>query len=458
MVDSSNHVTDSWGSFNAHALDALASGAMILSSSRVGMEELFGEALKKSGLALPLFDSSNELTSQLNFYLSNDNIRERTAQVMRDIVLSKHTYSSRALQLVELLENKFSMRFTKRSPEATVSEMPNNVVSTVLLKEGEDTMSRRLLPESKDRPIKTPTFMPTRPRFRRNNKSTESLPEDIHSLCVGIRTAHLQSEWLPVLIRSMIVQHQKSAYKKSLALQFFVVDTEANTEYTKFLIELADEYNDRHQFPYVQVVVGVQTAVDNSKPIGVYGYDDTDRLLNVMLSMKQCLTRGSNAKPTHHGSAGQSNSSRFQHSTAFLIPSCEWMMFTNGDNMYNSAWFDTIAPLAIAQTPVVDNSNVTHYEDNYDIVGWDFITHHPRGPKNDTPHQSITIAIERKFLDLGSVIVRSSLFTRSNTKFLQEAALTKDLFARDYFTVQQLLPFTQPQKVKLIHQNLLLHQ
>jgi hypothetical protein len=94
----------------------------------------------------------------------------------------------------------------------------------------------------------------------------------------------------------------------------------------------------------------------------------------------------------------------------------------------------------------------------FDVIGWDFITHHPRGARNDTPNQPIQIAFERGFLDLGSIMLRSSLFTQTNTKFLQEASLTKDLFARDYFTVKRLLPLSKPEKLKLIHQYLLLHQ
>ena len=74
-------------------------------------------------------------------------------------------------------------------------------------------------------------------------------------------------------------------------------------------------------------------------------------------------------------------------------PKCEWIMFTNGDNFYNKAWFDTISPSA-------NNPNIN-------IIGWDFVTHHLRdGVSNSLIH----VKLERKFVDLGSVMIRASSF------------------------------------------------
>jgi len=49
-----------------------------------------------------------------------------------------------------------------------------------------------------------------------------------------------------------------------------------------------------------------------------------------------------------------------------LRPQClnGWIMFTNGDNMYNSMWFDSVA------------SHIVH--NIVDLVAWDFVTHHER--------------------------------------------------------------------------------
>ena len=49
-------------------------------------------------------------------------------------------------------------------------------------------------------------------------------------------------------------------------------------------------------------------------------------------------------------------------------PECEWIMFTNGDNFYNSAWFNQIVRRILR-------------DDTIDIVAWDFVTHHPREGK-----------------------------------------------------------------------------
>lgn len=507
-MDDSNHVTAPWGSVNSRVFDAIASGAMVISNGDIGLKELFGPALKMHGLDLPLYSTGKDLASKLQFYLSNDEIRKKTLDVMKTVVMKDHTYQQRALQLVSLLESKFSMKFARRldhhlgkhhhthhsnshthrrldESELISSEEINSSVVSVLPEEeqflndvdhyfaDEDlqrvqltveeeystpVINRRLTNEQKKPPPKQ-LLLP----FRKNRIATDKIPQNIHSLCVGIRTSHGQSEWLPVLIRSLIVQHQKSVFRTKLALQVFVVDTEANTEYTQFIIELADKFNEQYQFPYVQVMVGVQTAVDNQNSNKVYGYDDTDRLLFLMLSMKQCTRNSAVA----YDQAANINGTAYKNNNAFLIPSCEWLMFTNGDNMYNSAWFDTIAPLAIAQKQG-STSKLSHAKggnktemvmsNEFDVIGWDFITHHPRGARNDTPNQPIQIAFERGFLDLGSIMLRSSLFTQTNTKFLQEASLTKDLFARDYFTVKRLLPLSKPEKLKLIHQYLLLHQ
>ncbi len=519
VVDDSNHVTAPWGSVNSRVFDALASGAMVISNGEIGLSELFGPALRENSLQLPLYSTGKDLATALNFYLSHDDVREKTLRVMRDVVINDHTYQQRALQLVDLLESKFSMKFSRRSDDHNpkhhhshhshlkhskdidhrrLNEQRNNSEDKIHFRETREFMAsidqlfrmkhtrvqysdedsgkqhessnlveneiakRRL---TNDQNVKK-TAPPKSPPFRRNRVAAEKLPHDIHSLCVGIRTSHGQSEWLPVLIRSLIVQHQKSSYRTKLALQLFIVDTEANTDYTQFIIDLTDKFNEQYQFPYVQVMVGVQTAVDNQNSNKVYGYDDTDRLLYLMLSMKQCVRNSAVA----YDQTANMNGTAYRNNNAFLIPSCEWLMFTNGDNMYNSAWFDTIAPLAISQKresvlkTTTDESKQSKNKtellvtNEFDIIGWDFITHHPRGARNDTPNQPIQIAFERGFLDLGSVIVRSSLFTYTNTRFLQEAALTKDLFARDYFTVKRLLPLTKQEKIKLIHQYLLLHQ
>lgn len=291
-------------------------------------------------------------------------------------------------------------------------------------------------------------------------------------LCIGVRTTARDEEWLPVLVRSLIVQHSKSKYRDQFPIQFFIADTEAETDFTHFLMDMADKHNERFRYPYVQVLVGTQTAHGGVKN-SIYGYDDTDRLLELMVSMRRCSTNagmspalGNHSQQANsdngrtkvaisatydgdHGSSGLGSRGggglRFKYTTTTIpLSSCEWLMFTNGDNMYNAAWFKTVTPLALS--------------DKYDVIGWDFITHHPRGPKNDTPNQRINVALERGFVDLASVMIRAELFGKTNVRFLHESIFTKDMFARDYMTLRNLFPATTPERMHLIHQVLLLHQ
>jgi hypothetical protein len=64
----------------------------------------------------------------------------------------------------------------------------------------------------------------------------------------------------------------------------------------------------------------------------------------------------------------------------------------------------------------------------------------------------------RGSVDLGSVMVRAALYATTNLRFLADAIFTRDLFLRDFRTVEQLLDVTTPERVQLIHQCLLLHQ
>eukprot|EP00981_Chlorochromonas_danica_P008711 scaffold2295_cov161-Ochromonas_danica.AAC.1 len=113
-------------------------------------------------------------------------------------------------------------------------------------------------------------------------------------------------------------------------------------------------------------------------------------------------------------------------------------MFTNGDNMYHATWFDKVAPAML--------------DKQLEIIGWDFITHHPRGPQNDIPSRHISMELKRGFVDLASLMVRADQYLKRSTVFLPDAMITDDLHARDYFVVKQLAACLPPHSVKIIHQ------
>lgn len=58
------------------------------------------------------------------------------------------------------------------------------------------------------------------------------------------------------------------------------------------------------------------------------------------------------------------------------------------------AWFSTVAPVALSSP-------------NTNIVGWDFVTHHLR---DGVSNSVIRVKLERRYVDLGSVMIRASSF------------------------------------------------
>ena len=72
----------------------------------------------------------------------------------------------------------------------------------------------------------------------------------------------------------------------------------------------------------------------------------------------------------------------------------------------------------------------------------------------------IEVALKRKYVDLGSVMIRSSCFRSTGVRFLPLSVFTQDLFARDFFAVSGILGGIQNEttQTKLIHRVLFFHQ
>ncbi len=119
-MDSVNPVANPWGSVNSCIFDALAAGALVISNEALGLHELFGEALEEAKLPLPVYTSGNNLADTIDYYLRNDDVRMRLVEVMRAVVVNKHSYSMRAIQLQEILNQSFGMNLlTKENLTAT---------------------------------------------------------------------------------------------------------------------------------------------------------------------------------------------------------------------------------------------------------------------------------------------------------------------------------------------------
>ena len=105
-------------------------------------------------------------------------------------------------------------------------------------------------------------------------------------------------------MRSLVAQHAKSPLSLKLDMQLFVMDTEESTpKYATTLASAVDRVNQDLGRVQAHMVLEQRMAPRQHKN-AFYGYDSTDELLALMLS----------------------------------LPQCEWVLLTNGDNMYNGAW------------------------------------------------------------------------------------------------------------------------
>ncbi len=74
-------------------------------------------------------------------------------------------------------------------------------------------------------------------------------------------------------------------------------------------------------------------------------------------------------------------------------------------------------------------------------------------------HQPITVDIKRKYIDLGSVMIRRRGLIGHH--FLPQSLFTPDIFARDFFLIKEVydsLNDPNRTRVALIHELLLFHQ
>ena len=89
VIDDSHPVTRDWNSVNSRVFDAIACGKIIITNCTEGAKELFGNKL-------PTFTTKKQLNRLIDQLLQDDKKREKLAQELRRIVLSKHTYAHRA--------------------------------------------------------------------------------------------------------------------------------------------------------------------------------------------------------------------------------------------------------------------------------------------------------------------------------------------------------------------------
>lgn len=98
VIDDANHTVIHWGGVNSRVFDALAAGALVVTNTRTGSDELF------DGL-LPVYTNSVELKRILLYYLTHEEERKQLVKKLRIHVLHAHTYRNRAIQVRASLEH-----------------------------------------------------------------------------------------------------------------------------------------------------------------------------------------------------------------------------------------------------------------------------------------------------------------------------------------------------------------
>lgn len=335
---------------------------------------------------LPTYSTAGELTSLLRYYLTNTAERESLTEELSKFVRVEHSYERRG------------------------EEFANSLVDVGIILEKHGNQVEKI------------STMDSGIRVQIGNLNISANSAPMRSICIGVRTYESHKAWLEILLRSLVAQHSKSPLSELLDLQIFIADTERNTDFLPSNTAPSSRYTFSHALeeivnrvnkdlnpsrtPQAHVVWDVNSPRRTYKN-PFYGYDETDNLVDFMAN----------------------------------LPQCEWMMMTNGDNSYNSAWFDAVAPLT--------NDKAIH------LIGWDFITHHKR---NGDGQQHIRISMERGFVDLASVLIRTSKIIESRGKYLPDAMFTDDLFARDFKILTELLKIIPTKAIRLLHRILLLHQ
>ncbi|MCB0487326.1 MAG: glycosyltransferase [Cyclobacteriaceae bacterium] len=98
LIDDANRVTKSWGSVNSRVYDAILSGVLVLTNNEKGSAEIFNKKL-------PVFKTTEELNQLIRFYLTNTEERIQLVTELQEIVKQHHTYSTRANELISLLNS-----------------------------------------------------------------------------------------------------------------------------------------------------------------------------------------------------------------------------------------------------------------------------------------------------------------------------------------------------------------
>jgi len=117
VVDDANHVAGPWGSINSRVFDALASGALPISNNRIGIREIFG-------YEVPHYSDGQSFLSALKGVLDNKEATKTKIEELRNSVLKRHTYMTRAKEFVYFMKKRVGEGLEGSLPPPTLSRAP----------------------------------------------------------------------------------------------------------------------------------------------------------------------------------------------------------------------------------------------------------------------------------------------------------------------------------------------
>jgi len=441
ILDDANHATKAWGSVNSRVFDGLACSRLVVTDGERGSEQVFRGRLPHWNSSTPGAKSSERLRKVLSQFISSDGTPtvayKRLQAALTAEVHAKHSYIARAQSLGEFLGG-FGV--------------------TLNDKLGAETPDSRLAEQAEQ-------------LFSRKNCQ----------ICVGVRTMPTHYDKLPLLIASLLQQQamQSGVAAKAIDLHLFVINTQMHTRHNRMKLQrIVDDCNEQHggagrsarllYDPLAEQLteerlaekctpMGAKAPADAGLdgPNALFGYEESDMLLSYLLQRWH----------------GRDRDGGFR---------CDWLMFTNGDNMFSSAWLQAIAPAIFTEQSrslaVDTDSDAGTKADTavpVQMIAWDFTTHHPRSsPYGVLPNQIVRVDLDQRgYVDLSSFLVKAQLVAQAGATFLPDGPFTTDIFARDFFFVQQLrrgmvqsvarqgaMQNLSAAGVVYVHQNLLLHQ
>ncbi|KAL7483014.1 hypothetical protein ACHAW6_008660 [Cyclotella cf. meneghiniana] len=222
-----------------------------------------------------------------------------------------------------------------------------------------------------------------------------------YNICAIVRTHPGQSNVLPITLLSLTQQSDLS----TISVTAYVVNTDPKDyAVSDFLYRAVSDANERAGHHIMDVLD--ESFHTNPPNASLYGYDDTDKVL------EQLLTKNS---------------------------TCTYFLFTNGDNFYSNKWLLEIKPFVLA---------------NKQLIAWDFISHHRR------EYNVISTEVVRGKIDLGAAIVAKSAIESINARFTSKEHLAhyNAAHALDYFFFKSVSDAVGRDAVEIFHQVLFSHQ